>query len=225
MSFATVIARSGGHNSAATSHPITLPDGAEAGDLYVIAGGICNRFSTVSISTPGWTLIHADAFGVWLGIVGTATTPVTMTSSGSYPSSHNTWVIRDWGGVIENIASATAAFSSSAGPIDPPALTPSAGAADYLWICGGTEQDGSKIPPSAPSGWGNLAYNTTGSGGNGNSSITCSAELSVNAATENPDSFPLPSGQGGVNWAAFTLAIPYGVINTYNPANMLPFFM
>lgn len=225
MTFASVIARSGGTDTTGTSHALTLPAGASTGDLYVVLGAVGNRFTTVSISSSGWTMLGSTStsFGVFVGVAGTASGSPAMTSANSQQSAHNSWIVRNWGNVVANLTFAITATGSSAGLIDPPAATPTAGSADYLWICGGTTINNTTVPNAAPSGWGNLATHTSGSGSS--TAQVASAELSATATTENPGTFA--SSGGTTNWGSFTLAIPYGLPPAGGPppSGLMPFFM
>jgi hypothetical protein len=100
---------------------------------------------------------------------------------------------------------AASASGTSTTP-DPPALTPSAGPADYLWLVGFGGPDNPTTNAVDPPGYPVNKRGASSGDGNGVTlRVTC---LGKHGASENPGAF---SGMGSANWGAFTIAIPPGI--------------
>lgn len=213
MTFPSVIARSGGTTAASTSHTATLPAGVTAGHLYVVVMGI-DGVVTLSTATGGWTKLGQGAgtngvtAGVFIGIAGTATTPLVITSSVSANGANNSWDIDGWSGTLADVKFGTATGAGSAGTS--PALTPGFGALDYLWIVNCSANSGANLATGAPASYTNFVSRTAGvTATDGNTEV---AERLNNTATETPGAFTRVITGG---WECDTISI--------RPAAAVPF--
>lgn len=125
--------------TAVTSHTVTLPSGIVSGNLLIVLFD-SNSASTVTDPT-GWTQFITQASGPYQrrgwyrqadGSEGSTLTVITSVAS---QSAHNSYRITG----AENPAtqapqSALVGIGGAATTIDPPSLTPTGGAKDYLWI-------------------------------------------------------------------------------------------
>jgi hypothetical protein len=195
-----------------TSHPVTLPASITAGDLILI---IASKGKAVTINA------HADyselldenaAAGLFIAYrwaAGGESNP-TFTAS----ANTRTAVIAYRISGAENPATqapqiGTTATGSSTTP-DPPAVTPTGGAKDYLWIAclgrGGEEADDDTwctAAPSTPAAFGTLLQKACGVAGTNLAGIVASAQLNSNAASVDPGTFTIATGA----WRAQTIAI------------------
>lgn len=195
--------------SATTTHGILLPEDVESGDLLVAAIAVSE--ADVTFSWPaGWTELadtSADESGHDVGFSaayrvadGSEGSTVTVTSSDSLRSAHQTWRIAGAMGPPE-IAVATG--GTNTGLASPPALSPSWGAADTLWLA--------MLAMSAPRSHSGYPSNYT-NGVNTETGTTSShvalrtAQRELNAASEDPGNFSFAASISTA-WVTATVAI------------------
>lgn len=211
MTISTVArnALSGGSTSS-TSHSITLPTGGSAGDLYLV---ICSpgQAATCSSTDSGWTKLGQSTatpnLAIFAGIVGTASSSLTIATSASVQFAYAGFVVTGWDGNVSDISFATANASSSSE--DPPSLTATvAGSGTYLWIAVGSSDNGASAynPNAAPTNYTNFQNVQSFTSGSSGEACISTAERILAASSENPGAF---TGQTFTqNWASATIAIP-----------------
>ena len=189
-----------------TTHDISMPATVDAGDLLLMFVAIFDPDSgTPTFTTPtGWTSIfdvanasnrsrHAlfgkDADGTEDSTTVNVATNVTCVMAAVV------YRITDWGGTLGSHveASSSPSTGNSSSP-DPPAVTPTGGADDYLWIPSIGAYDDNISATSAPTDYTNLIDVLTGGGGNQSAQVY-TAERQLNASTENPGTFSISSNE------------------------------
>ncbi|HWO07476.1 MAG TPA: LamG domain-containing protein [Candidatus Paceibacterota bacterium] len=195
---------------ASATHNVSLPAGVNAGDLLIVFFTVDDA-DTVSISTPaGWSSTFdfeysevggddaqsAVFYKIADGSEGSAVT--ITTTSGTGRSAHQSYRISGASGRVEWGTSQTAEDASSPITPDPPAVTPSWGAKDTLWlaVCSIVPENVTSV--TAPASYTDILSNQS------SFSESCSARRELNASSENPGTF---SGSGTGFWFANTLAI------------------
>lgn len=199
--------------TAGSSHTLALPAGIASDNLVLIQ----MRCISASMPTPpaGWEQLFQTTsgtvqhIGLWK-IADGSETSVTITLNTSVAAvrsvSHR---ITGHGGVIEAATNTQVSASNH----DPPALSPSWGARDTLWIVG--DAFGSSGAFSAvPSGYGSTIFAPTPSG----SGLIFACHRTANAATENPGTFTNSSTNGNTA----TIGIKPGLSFPFRPDPMLP---
>lgn len=201
MSFPIVNSTSGAHiNTVAVSHNLTLPAGIQSGDLLIAligSGSAINQ--TINIQGSGWTELffvgvasnRKYAKGFYRIADGTEGSSITVDLGTQHRLSYQIYRIINYNSNPE----ANAVYLGIDGS-DPPALTPSWGAKDTLWIAG-LIPTGSSGTPSAPSNYTDLTVQS------GFSTVTVTARRELNASTENPSTF----GGSYTNPVGFTLGV------------------
>lgn len=194
--------------TAGTSHAITLPASIAATDLVLLLMDIGSTSATLN-ALAGWTEIldEASANGlkiIWYTGGGVPSAP-TFTSSASTRSATIAYRISGANlGITPEIG--TTATGSSVSP-DPPAVTPTGGAKDYLWIAlfgrDGEEADDDTWTTAAPAGFTNLLQKACGVAGTNLGGMIATAEQQLNASTLNPGVFTCATG----GWRAQTVAV------------------
>lgn len=204
MTFAVVEARATTPvGSALTSHSVNLPSGIVDGDLLIVSVS-WNEGGTTSTFPAGWTrLITRQQININQDIHyrqadGTegATITVTLTTAEfliglAYRFSGAELV------ATQAPQAASAGLNSDLRP-DPPNLTPTGGAKDYLWLATMTKNSSSGLSDT-PDNYGSLIQEGTGFIGR-----TASMERALNAASENPTSY---NSANNAAWVAFTIAV------------------
>lgn len=209
--------------SAGTSHVVTLPSGITAGDLLVVILDKGSTSATIN-ALAGWTelLDEASANGLYVAYRqadGSEGASITLTSSASTRSAQIAYRISG----AENPATqapqvATTATGTSATP-DPPSITPTGGAKDYLFIAfagmAGEEADddswGNTSPTSyTPSPPRQISCGVAGTNLGG---LILSAERQLNAASDNPGTFGVDVSAA---WRAQTIAVHPSSSVTFN---------
>lgn len=212
-------------SSAGTSHVINLPASIAAGDLLLLVLAKGSVAATVNAHADWSELLDENAAtGFYIayrwatGSEGATTTLVTSASTRSA-----TVVYRISG--AENPATqapqiGTTATGSSVNP-DPPAVTPTGGAKDYLWIAaltrGGEEADDDTWVTSAPSTFTGLLQKACGVAGTNLAGMVATAQLASNAASLNPGTFTIATGA----WRAQTVAVHPRSAVTHSGASAL----
>lgn len=192
--FASVEARTANTAAATTTPAVTIPSDGVASKLIVCAFSP-NSNPTISWTGTGFTQLIYDATAAFDGLAviyrwtdgseGASITPTLGTSS------ETVWSCLRIAGAINPATQAPQAStvnrqSVNANP-DPPSLTPTGGAKDYLWIAIANTNNGSRTVTIAPSSYGNLNAFDSASAGAGVAIGT--AERQLNAASEDPGTF------------------------------------
>ena len=201
-------------NTAGTSHTVNLPTGIAAGHLLIVCLDKGSTSATVNALT-GWTelLDEASANGLYIAYRwadGTEGSTITLTTSASTRSAEITFRITG----AQNPATqapqiGTTGTGTSATP-DPPAVTPTGGAKDYLWIAffgaAGEELDDdtwSDTPPASftPSP---PLQKSCGTAGTNLGGLIAAASRQFNGATLNPGTF---AKDVSAAWRSQTIAV------------------
>lgn len=198
--------------TAGTNHVVTLPAGIAAGDLIVVCMNIGSTAATLNAHADYTELLDENsATGLkilYRWAAGGETDP-TLVSSASTRDATCTFRISG----AENPATqapqiGTTATGSSVNP-DPPAVTPTGGAKDYLWItfCGsaGEQADDGTYCTAFPANYAtdNL-QKTCGVAGTNLGGMIAAATRAANAASENPGTFTVSENN---TWRAQTIAV------------------
>jgi hypothetical protein len=167
-----------------TSHAINLPASIASGDL-LLAFVTCNAAPSLSFPA-GWTQIFDTANGTQMRLVGyyrdadgTEGSTVTVTLGTSQRCGAVTYRItgHDTGAPPQ---SGTAVAATTANP-DPPSLTPTGGAKDYLWFeVVGIDNSANQLT-AASTGYANIHESTA----TANNRVS-TARRESNASTEDP---------------------------------------
>jgi len=199
--------------TAGTSHVINLPAGA-IGNLFVI---IIDKGSTSATfnALAGWTELLDEALANGLAILyrvadGTEGATITLTSSAATRTASIAYEIS---GAEDPVVQApqigTTATGTSLTP-DPPAVTPTGGAKDYLFITfvgmAGEEADDDTWGNTPPTNYTPTPprQKSCGTAGTNLGGLIVSAERELNASTENPGTFSVDVSAA---WRAQTIAI------------------
>lgn len=251
MSFPTVQARNhGAVETVQSTHTLNLPSGIQPGDLLIAV--LHYGVTGATITWPGgWTAITGGAVeattGGAQGIAsayrkadGTEGASISVTSGINERICYQTYRISNAADpAVQAPEAASTANAASASVPDPPSLTPTGGAKDYLWLAAGGRSrataDTSNDITAGPTNYSSQQIDTnTTLGANFNSSGTF--ERSLNAASENPGAFttnggstvatgltiaihpsgsPVDAGQatsGGTNTNSASVSIPSGIV-------------
>ncbi|MGY4893720.1 MAG: hypothetical protein ACO1N2_03455 [Candidatus Saccharimonadota bacterium] len=211
-----------GFASDSTTHNVAMPGTTAAGDLLLMFFSYDSN-GTPTVTDPdgagGWTQLSAvnsannGAFGSIWAKVATGTDGATVNFATSSTQSGAAQVYRiaasEWFGSLAGVEVASGTGSSTANP-NPPALTPSWGRTENLWIAyaaGGTHTGVTTYPTDYVNG----THASGNTGANGASVST--ATRTINTLTEDPGTFTMASSQTSV---AFTVAIrPAAPVLTY----------
>lgn len=205
MAFPTIVTEtSSANNTNQNNQVISLPASLVSGNLLVVA---LSLDGLNSVTWPaGWTeIIDANRSGVtasvaWRRIDGSegATITVTVDASASEMSCAKVWQIS--GDDTGQAPEAASANNNGATP-NPPSLTPTGGAKDYLWLVFACLQPGSNVATGFPTGFTNTGQEAGSA--NASQSPIAWATLNENTATKDPDAFAATSN----NWMAVTIAV------------------
>ncbi len=189
MTFPVVAATNTSSDTSGTNHTVNLPTGITAGDRLVVffgAAGVDGTFPT------GWTKLGGTYLDVaWRVADGTEGATITVTTPSSTGTGHVSYRVTGAGAVE------SANVNGSGTAPNPPSLTPSGGAKDYLWLVAGALNNTLTGAPTNYTNYLESTYPTWELG---------TARRSLNAASEDPGAF---AGLTGI-WSAFTLAIEPG---------------
>ena len=202
MAFPTVATSNSGTNAATTTHTLNLPASVAVGDLLIamFATDLAPTFTWPS----GWTELVADnpngincKAGARYRIAdGTEGASISITTDASEESAYVTLRITGHAGAGTPPQGASV-IGNDADP-NPPALTPTGGAKDYLWI----ESYGLDFDAPAATYW-STSY--TGIAAPDQGAICCAAAYrQLNAASENPG---VMHGAFADDWVAMTMAV------------------
>lgn len=184
-----------------TAHTVSLPINIASGDLLIVAFSV-DQIPTVTWPT-GWTELFAQSnsnqvrFEVRYRVAdGTEGASISLTTSTSEKSSHQSWRITGYQGAPEAGTVVTGVDNAP----DPPSLSPSWGVADTLWIAL-EGNDGSILATGFPSTYpDNQRTDESGANGTG----IASATRNFNAASDDPGTFTLEASE---QWVANTIAV------------------
>lgn len=199
------------------NHDVSLPSGISAGDLLIAFFAHDGNVTTTWPS--GWTQFVAGSQGTAISLKiayrianGSEGTTIVVTTSGGERSAHQVYRITGWHGTTPPEGAA----NPQAGATNPPALTPSWGAADTLWwaVSGHNNGDGSYT--AAPTNYTNLTQNSApGTVG----ALLATSRRALNAVSDDPGTFtpntgpavaatvavrPAPAGGGSFTLGAAT---------------------
>lgn len=190
----------GSHSgSNTTTHIINVPTTSNSGDILLCFFS-CDGVPTLNSASPGWVPLGSATRSsnitgaVYFASSPVGATPLTIFTSSGEASSHIVYRISgsDTGTTPE------VNFSSTFGNPNPPLLTPSGGAQEYLWIATGyyDRQNSSTNPPTDYTFRDNLNHpNSYGA------SISVADRL-FNASSQDPDNWGVSD-----NVVASTLAV------------------
>jgi hypothetical protein len=193
-----------------TSMPVTMPATVSAGDRLITQVSVRNSGTWTTIPT-GWTLLKQQLGG------GSAEqlTIFEKIATGTEGGTTATWIASAGTTAIWQTIQVTGAHASTASEVnstsgdataaDPPSITPSGGANDYLIIAvAGHAAASAAAFTAGPSGYSGFLNSGSSSGGSATSVATAVKQLSA-ATTEDPGAFMA----GGSNrfWSAATIAV------------------
>ena len=218
-------------DSAVGSHTVALPTGIQSGDLLIAffdaSGGIG---SGVTITWPGgWTefasqLSHSGSPSSGLALYfraayrqadGTEGASITVTTSSNASSGHNTYRITGAEDPATQAPEAATVQSTAAETtIDPPLLTPTGGAKDYLWLAVAASRGGGTLS-ATPTNYTNLLQDS------GADATLGSSRRELNAASEDPGAFTVTPDSNRTIGAtiAITLGLSAAITGT-NPGSL-----
>lgn len=196
MAFPTVqtVGRGGGVTSGGV-YTATMPTGIQSGDRLVAMVGFERVATTISVTTPsGWRLIATDLFTsggisarLWMAdrdADGTEGSTLSITTDADSGASQ---IYRITGhDAATPTEGATGAGGNNSTP-NPPAVTPSWGAADTLWFAVHARR-GTTTVSAYPTSYTNGINDTSGTG---NPAQVASARRELNASSEDPGAFTL----------------------------------
>jgi hypothetical protein len=201
VAFPTVAARATDINiTSTTSQALDLPTGITAGDLLVVTVQIATGIPQTITWPSGWTQLYSQVNGVvvqgaaaYRVADGTEGSTVTITLSSN--SGVQSVALRITGHDSATAPQAGTATTGTTSTPNPPSLTPTGGAKDYLWIAC-CVSDAANVT-AAPTNYSNLTVPGSGSD-------IGTAERLLNAASEDPGTFTLASSN---EWVANTIAV------------------
>jgi hypothetical protein len=180
-----------------------MPSTVNTGDLLLIAyGGIAPKTYTDPI---GWTVLDSGGRRRTYVKVADGTeggTTVDIVSTVGENAAAQAIRISSWEGTLASVEIGTNATGLSTNP-DPPSLTASWGAEDNLWLAISTGYDDDADYTIAPTNYLGLTSTKTGAGFNASAEVG-SSYRQLNAATENPSTYTLSTGEA---WNANTIVV------------------
>jgi hypothetical protein len=200
--------------TAGTSHVVNLPTGITAGDLLIVCMNLGSTAATVNALT-GWTELLDEGIASGLYIAyrkadGTEGATITLTTSATTRDATITFRIANaQDPAVQAPQIGTTASGTSISP-DPPNVTPTGGAKDYLAIAlfgdAGEEADDDTWANTPPSGYlpsppFQKACGTTGINLGG---LIAAAYRSFNASAEDPGTF---NQDVSLAWRAQTIIV------------------
>ncbi len=206
MAFPSVVTPRGtsGALGAATSVVVAMPASATTarGVLVVFSA---DSAPTVTTSSTGWTRLNGIGHSTFVSSTvfwkrpGVTLTTLTVNLS---ISEEGSYVVLAVDGASPSEDPYLAGIAASGTNTDPPNLTPSGGARDYLWIAARSNES-TTVASAAPASFTNLTTATGGASG----ASTATSERELNAASLNPGAFTSAT-EDAIAW---TIAIPPGV--------------
>lgn len=220
MTFPAVATTSNGSTNGSgantTSHTLNYPSGVASGDL-VVAHAVFDASPSVTWAS-GWNSLYSAAHSGssignevhWREADGTEGASITVTTGASEADS---WEMFRVTGAEDPDTQAPelAAFDSTSDSTtpDPPSLTPTGGAKDYLWLVFAGNDTGNQSYSVFPYASNNI---DEGGGNTGNDVSTGACSTTSNAASLNPGTFTIGASRPST---AITLAVhPVGAGST-----------
>jgi hypothetical protein len=199
-------------NDRLTSHPVSLPDNIQNGDLLLVffADPTGDNPSTVTIPS-GWTTLYNNNTSNIRSIViykvadGSEGSTIEFTTNAVTRSAHNSYRIA--AGTYQGVPVAgTIATGSNTSP-NPPNLISGFGTSKTLWIA--ASHSNRSTSTSGPATYTNLiSIVTTGSTNTDYNPTMATAVKETETASEDPITFSISTS---TNWSANTIAIQGGV--------------
>ncbi len=195
-----------------TSHTVSLPSGIVSGDLLIV--GFVTWVDEPPTFPAGWTSIFTGVIkaGNTRGSVyyrqadGTEGSSITVTTVGADNSGHIAYRIsghEDPATQAPEIATDNNGGSSTTTP-NPPSLTPTGGAEDFLWLA--IVLNRRNEPTAYPTSYVNTFSARASQGPNG-SLNTSGSERQLNATSEDPSAFTISANRYAI---AATIAVHPG---------------
>lgn len=212
MAFATIEASAVTNRTAAeTTSPVMLPSLVSPGATLLVIGGVA---ATGAVGWPDGTWNEFGDFGVsdrlayaWKKATGTEDGTSINVTHGSAKSAWIACSIIDAADptVQPPEDGNTSAVGTSTLP-NPPAVTPTGGAKDYLWIwIGEWEGEQTSPPAGTPTNYTNpIAANTGTASATATNCRVAIASRQLNAAVEDPPTWTISAS---ASWMAVTIAI------------------
>lgn len=196
-----------------TSHTVTLTGSIAAGNLLII--GFSYAITANTVTWPGgWTAIPSGAneqtSGSSEGLAsayrwadGTEGASISVGTSVGTRSASICWRIT---GAMNPATQAPEALTAIGvnGQADPPSLTPTGGAKDYLWLAIGANSSLTELT-TAPTNYSNFDHAQALAGTGAATSAIGGATRQLNAASENPGAFA--GAEATSEWVGLTIAI------------------
>jgi len=195
--------------STVTSMPVTMPASVTSGNRLIATVSVRNSGTWSTIPT-GWTQLAQQLGGGSASQLTIFEKIANGTEGGTTPTwvasvaTTAIWQVQQISGAHASTASEVTTSSGDATSADPPALTPSWGTDDTLWIAvAGHAAVSAAAFTAAPTNYSGFQNNGASSGGSATSVATAYRQL--NASSENPGTFTA----GGSNrfWAAATIGV------------------
>jgi hypothetical protein len=180
-------------NTTGGSTTVTMPASIVPGNLLLLVLGDNIASGSPSISS-GWTSVgstNVSTFlfvNVWAKVAAGGDT-ATITLPASSPGGVIVYQISGWSGTIADIGYAGASGGS---PVNPPALTMTAGSQDYLWFAVAMAGGVASQPTGAPANYTNLTTFGSASG------YVATAQRDLTASSEDPGAFTGGSGSATI---------------------------
>jgi hypothetical protein len=201
-----------------------MPTSVNANDLLVVCGRVAG-VGAVAVTGGGWTISQTSADGsddvtFWMYrntlALDTEDSATITVTHGTFKMCAVSLAIAGAPDPATQAPQSATAFAANA-VVDPPSLTPTGGAKDYLWV-GQYAFDGEQgttpgngIPSGAANPTNYSVISGAGTGTAGVAATNCQCALAyrqLNAASEDPSSWT--AGAGTLNWEAYTIAVHPG---------------
>jgi len=214
MAFPTVAATNTSTGGPGTTHTISLPAGIVSGDLLIIFFTTAQYWGKLGTLTDpsGWTRLGTAGDGggfddagltvFYKVATGSEGSTVDVGTTSSVRSAHISLRITGPCGTPQ-----ISTFDTGSGDPNPPSLTPSGGARDYLWIAAGSVKGTSQSVSAYPTNYtGNNLFKDN-PGGEGTNAMVATRQL--NATSEDPGTFDVTNDRK----VACTVAVYLNIIN------------
>jgi hypothetical protein len=201
------------NNSNGTSHTVSLPSGVQSGELLIVIFGFRGGTGQTITWPSGYTsffrsdrLTNVGVEAAWRKADGGEGSTITVQTSANARTSHNSYRITGAADPTTRPPESAASNGNNTNP-DPPSLTPTGGAKDYLWIAVEINSDGT----TTITGWPGSYTGGIQANGTGTNTTTGSTVRQLYAASEDPGAFTISSS---IAWAAGTLVVhPAAAVN------------
>jgi len=196
-----------------------MPAACASGKLLIVFFG---SDGTENVGWPvGWTELGQSAVAptVSIGYKQSAGTEaggtITVTTPSIEHSSHISWCVDNAIAVATQPPEITTWYAAATGNPDPPSITPTGGAKDYLYVAVAGGDSGSITIDAYPASYGDNNTNVGGAAGDASGHIAV-ASRTLNAASADPGVFDFSIESSVVS--ATTIAIhPASAVATYTP--------